>query len=323
MNIIRNKSITGNFNTELYNLLNNLSNVPLFHNEHELRHPLGIYSVSSRRVFKSFEDMVSLFNDKKAGNEDLSEAHKEILDSLMAFIDDGYHIMKTLFPKSSVMKERPFANHWLQSVDKMTKDIIDEHQERVKPYRENLAIIVNRIKHNHARYCHVEGNTFFGRVRGYYIEGVTRDGVITPNKEIHPDFEGSLTAISYNWDIKNYMVSFYILSSIIARTFWILVHQRHGIKLTNIFCEDTNDMNILQVCEDIASIPNLFFPDEYNKDIPQIIVQKDKNVIEFRKPAYSSFTKKLPRVAQYKFNTVFTADGVSNSWALPYFKKSN
>lgn len=320
MHIIRNKSTTGNLNTELYNILNNISNVPLYNNEHELRHPLGIYNLSSRRVFDAFEELICQFNNSSSNPKDLSEAHSELLDSLMAFIDDGYLIMKALYPISSVSKDIRFADRWLTKVDKTTKKIIEDYQNSLFPYRKRLADIVNRVKHNHARYCHIEANTIYGPIRGYYIEGITKDGVIIPNREIHPDVDGFHTAISYNKDIKNYLVNFYIISGLMTHTIKKLIRHLHDIKIKSIPCESKDDEKIMKICENVAAIKDLFFYDEYDTMIPQIITQTKTEILEFRKPAYKSFIKKLLRPPGRKFRAVMTTDGVSNSWALPYYR---
>lgn len=196
-------------------------------------------------------------------------------------------------------------------------------KKKIAPYRNRLAAIVNRIKHNHARYCYVEGKTSFGNIKGYYIEGMNENGVIVPDLEIHPEFEGRYTAISYNRDIKNYLVDFYILSSIMAKTLWKLIQQASGISLTLNPVSYEKDEEIILLCEDIQGLPNLFFSDEYYTDLPQIIVNKQNQIIEFRKPVYKSFTKSLVRIKSYRFSTLFTTDGISVSWSLPYLGKEN
>ena len=228
--------------------------------------------------------------------------------------------MKTLYPKNSVSRDIIFADRWLKAVDEPTKGIINDYQTQLSVYRNRLAAIVNKVKHNHARYCHVEATTVFGKIRGYYSEGVSIEGVIIPDLEIHPDANDEHTAISYNKDIKNYLADFYIISNLMKNTFWKLVNHLHAIKLTNSSCIFEQDDRIIQLCEKVAAIPNRFFPDEYHTAPAQISINREKEILEIHKPAHKSFSKKFPQITNYKFKTSFSGDGVTRSWALPYFK---
>lgn len=317
MHIKREKIIHGNFNTELYNLLNNLPEEKiLYQNEHNLRHPLGIYAVSTSRVFKAFNSLVNILKEKKPDKEKLSIGHNELLDAIMAFIDDGYLIMKTFFPKSSVNKEIKFAHQWLKDID---HKIIQDHQKSIAQHRKILNLIVNKIKHNHARYCKINIDTIWGEIKGYYIEGVDDQGVVLPDTEIHPKYGSVYTAISYNKDIKRYFVDFYIFASIIANTSYKLIKKHYGIQVLPRKCEYSGDSKLLDLIKNIEEIPDLFFPDEYEIELPQILIDQEKEIIELRKTAYKSYLSKLKRYKDVKVSNVVSGDGISKSWALPYF----
>jgi hypothetical protein len=315
LQVTRDIAVDGNLDTELFNFLKSIPDNILFNLEHSLRTPVGIYAVSTRRVFTAFEKVTDALNNFK-DFDTLSNAHLELLESLMAFIDDGYLMMKTLFPASAVQKKITFAHSWLKEIDKTT---IEDHQRELEKYRSRLAKIVNKVKHNHARFCHVEMSTIFGKVRGYYIEGINKDGAIIPDTEIHPEYNNQYTAISYNRDIKNYLVYFYFIAGLIARTMHRLINKHHNIKITPSRHNNTQDHLLLEVVKGVSQIKDLFFPDEYAKEFPQVIVHNDTK-IELRKPAFKTYVRKLAKYSNGKVMTVMTGDGVSNTWALPYFK---
>ncbi|MFD4819539.1 hypothetical protein [Peribacillus butanolivorans] len=322
MNIARSISLHGNINTELFDIVNNIPPNILFNNEHQSRPPLGIYNVSTSRVINAFEKISKLMGTTNSDNDELEKAHKELLDSLMAFIDDGYHIMKTIFPKSAVQGNIIFADKWVKAVDIQTKSIVNDYKRIISPYRFRLALMDNKIKHNHARHCHVQVSTICGKIKGYYIEGVTSNGAITPNTEIHPlTNKGEYTATSYNWDVKNFFVDFYIISMLISRTIYKLISHYHGITIpTGKIVNQTYDDDLFRIHEIISNIPSLFFPQEYDNDIPQIIVKRSEGSIELRKKAYKSYIKKLRRYSSCNVTTTLSADGVSSRWALPYLQ---
>lgn len=314
MHICRDIKVDGNYNTGLYNLLVDLPRNIIFHNEHELREPLGIYTVSISRVFRAFIKLLEEFNKSSRSLENLDLAHKELLDSIMAYIDDGYLIMKCFYPKSLVSEKIIFADKWLKKVD---KQIIEDYKNKIEPFRYKLALIVNKTKHNHARYCHVETSSIFGKVIGYYIEGIAENGVIQPNKEIHPMFKGMRTAISYNKDIRDQLAILYFISHFIAETVQKILSKNYSISLKEDSCTYDNDKQIIEIINGVCSLKEFFFPDEYNDDLPQITFSD--GIIDIRKPAYKSYLNKLIVPGSMKIKATMSGDGVTKSWALPYF----
>lgn len=305
--------VDGNYNTELYNILVDLPRNIIFHNEHKLREPLGIYTVSTSRVFRAFIKLLKEFNNPTRNLETLDFAHKELLDSVMAYIDDCYLIMKCFYPKSSVRDEIIFADKWLKKVD---KQIIEDYKKKIEPYRHKVALIVNKTKHNHARYCHIEISSFLGNVLGYYIEGVTENSVIQPDKDIHPMFRGMHTAISYNKDIRDQLANFYFISHYAAETVQKIVARNYSISLKS-SCTYEKDNQIVDIFKGVCSLKDLFFPDEYNDELPQVIFED--GYIHIRKPAYKSYLNKLVVPSSMKVKAIMSGDGVTKSWALPYY----
>jgi len=318
MDIKRSLSVHGNYNTGLYNVTKNIPKNILYHNQHNLREPFGIYIISSNRVFSSFKKILYVLNNNDSKWSDIDAAHKELLDSILAFIDDGYHIMKCLYKKSRVDKEILFADKWLMQID---KKIITDFKEMIKPYREKTALIDNKIKHNHARYCHIEMSTMYGKVKGYYIEGVTCDGVIQPDKKIHKMYNNEHTAISYNKDIRYHLVNFYCLSNCIANTVLKIIKNEHSVTIDNKSCEYDDNEKILDVIKSVNSIKSVFFPDEYNEELPQIII--NENNVEFKSKSYSSYRSKLYKPKNMKIMLLLNGDEVTKSWSIPYFKGEN
>ncbi len=320
MQIVRNITTNGNTNTELLNILNSIPESHLFHKEHPLRHPLAIYSISTQRVFNAFNKVIESLEKSKDHNE-ITERHQELIESLNSYIDDGYHLMKCLFPKNSVNKNIIFADKWLKSINISVKKIIDDYQSKLSPYRDRIAKINNKVKHNHARYCTIEVSTLHGKIKGYYIEGVNLNEVIIPDNEIHPSMkDGTYTAISYNMDLKRLLVYFYIISDLISKTIYKLYSFQNN---TNLIIKLTPDSSSVLngICEKIALLPDLFFPDEYVKDIPLIIIRHNGKEIELRENAHTKFINKLRRYTKCKVSTGITFDGISQKWALPYLLK--
>src|SRR6266700_7124083 len=141
----------GNLYPPVYNCLRSLPDCALHHSDHGLRHPLGIYSLSLGRVVQAFK-MVLDENDKiyqtptdsngscNFETTALLKAQQELLNALMAHIDDCYQILKALYPASrrTKTKSEPFADKWLEEAKHPT---VARFKHLIKPYRDTFAPI--------------------------------------------------------------------------------------------------------------------------------------------------------------------------------------
>ncbi|MDF1999478.1 hypothetical protein [Peribacillus frigoritolerans] len=354
------KIMNDNLNTDLYALLKNLPDNILYHQEHGLRHPLGIYNISFKRVTSGFKGVFNSantredFSDKKKGiNEDIKKLQgklpsleneekqfvekrieelkgqlkqisqqqatedkktldsvKELLDSLMSFIDDTYHILKCFFPANSVTKDIRFADKWMEKVEKR---LIIDYKNKLKEYRDILAPIVNKIKHNHARLNRISLKTELGQIEGYYVEGVDSKGSLGPDREIHKQFRNQETAFSLNRDLKFHLVNFYFICHHLKVLINRIIKDKHNLQIDTNNVTFKNSEENFDIIKMVNALPNLFFPDEINKSQPEILIKE--NEVEVIFPSKTS----LLLYTDIEINFVATGDGVSKSFRLPYW----
>ncbi|HLO85825.1 MAG TPA: hypothetical protein VK203_12575 [Nostocaceae cyanobacterium] len=229
--IVRKTLRDGNIYPVVYNYLNLLPEDILHHNKHNLRHPLAIYNLSLNRVISAFIPILdeidkintTLLDVSGKLNCDLSQLPKlqeELLESLLAHIDDCYLILKTIHEPIESNSSSQFVEHWLKEAQHPG---YKKFQTGIQIYRNSLAPLVNRIKHQHGRvrsfmiyprdltfvaYHKSSGFQFRPykpRIPGYYIEGIQKDGKIGADPELHP----KNTAISLNRDLKYHFVHIY------------------------------------------------------------------------------------------------------------------
>ena len=278
----------GHANSRLFSVLNLLPKEILYHKEHGLRHPLAVYNISYSRILKAFKSLLDIFNDKTHDKSNLSYAHTELLNSIIAYKDDCFHILKCFYPKSAVLKNITFADRWLEKADIKR---IKQYKDSLFPIIEKTNAIVNSIKHNHGRYGYIEITypNAIGKVLGYYIQSPDEEGVIGPDLKIHPKSNGWNTAISFNKDIRDHFIIYYFVSELLAKTILGILVKEHSIYLKLNSIKDTHDELLISIINNIMKLKNVFFPDEYIYDLPQIIYTQ-KN-LELRKPAYESYRK--------------------------------
>ncbi|WP_413175290.1 hypothetical protein [Anabaena azotica] len=78
----------------------------------------------------------------------LPKLQEELLESLLAHIEDCYLILKTIHPPVNLQSSGHFVESWLKEAKHPT---FKKFQADIKSYRNSLAPLVNRIKHQHGR----------------------------------------------------------------------------------------------------------------------------------------------------------------------------
>lgn len=350
-----------NLSTDLYTLLKNLPDNIMYHEEHGLRHPLGIYNISVNRVMSGFKGVINSINTRedfndliKEKNEDIKKLQeklqsvvneekqfienriveleeqlkqisqqnatenkktldsvKELLDSLMAFIDDTYHILKCFYPANSVKKDIRFADKWMESAE---KKLTIDYKNKLKEYRDILATIVNKVKHNHARLNPILFKTELGQIEGYYVEGVDSNGSLGPDREIHKQFRNQETAFSLNRDLKFHLVHFYFICHHLKVLINRIIKDKHNLQIDTNNVAFENSEGYFDIVKMVKALPNLFFPDEIYKPQPEILINENEVEIIFPSNNIS-----LLLYTDSEISFAASGDGVSKSFRLPYY----
>lgn len=316
MKIERNIEIHGNLNTALYNLLSAIPEEILFYGEHKLRHPLGIYNISFRRVLNAFKSIGNAYKENKKDYTTLTTAHQEMNESIIAFIDDTYSIFKCFYPVSDIDKNPipHFNDKWLEAVNKLA---IKEYKDQIETHRARIAKINNTFKHRHGRYSNIAMKTAIGTVSGYYIEGVVDDeGTIGPLEDIHPRNNGHRSATSYPKDVKDCLFHLYSIGEIASTTLYRLIKERHGIGVDSPIAEMENSHEIYEVIKMVSSMGYLYFPDEPNMENVGVVCSE--KILQLTNPAIRTERNKLLIAKSYNIETTMSADGVTRSFGVPY-----
>jgi len=310
------RNIRDGLETELFFLVNNLPQNVVFNAEHKFRHPLGIYNLSVSRIWKAFTDIVQTYMDDESNFSSLDIFHQELIESLIAFVDDTYSIFKCCFPVWDVEKNYTFNDRWLEDVNKTE---INKYKEKLIPFRSRIAKINNQIKHSHGRYSHLIFTTAIGSATGYFVEGVTdENGTIGPLDHIHQPFLGKRTGTSYSKDIKDLLYNFYAIGQVAAETMVQLINTRHNIVINVKKHMNSENSEIFELVKKISSIGYIYFPDEAMLETAGISISE--NGFTISKPAMPVEQVKIhiPEVP-YNFRAIMSGDGVSKSFGLPYF----
>ncbi|QGQ97080.1 hypothetical protein EHS13_20400 [Paenibacillus psychroresistens] len=250
-----------------------------------------------------------------AGNAEVktyTESIKGLIDSIMSFIDGAYHIIKSFYPASSVNKVIPFADRWLETIE---KKLINEFKEQIKEYREHVAPIANKIKHNYAKINLLRFKTEFGMINGYFIEGVDSQGNLGSDRQIHKQFNNQDTAFSINRDLKFHLTNFYFICHHLKVVIEKIIKTKYNIQvdISGFVINDSKDY--LEITKLVEGLPNLYFPDEAYKPVPVLVT--NENYIEVSLPSNGA---NLILYGGVEIKSSLSGDGVTKSYRLQYWE---
>lgn len=293
----------------------------LFYEEHRLRHPLGICTVSESRFYRALQSLMDFLGDaediKRYRKDDsLFLKTKEAISSLTAYIDDMYLVFKCYYPANRVDKKITFADRWLE---KAGCNEIANFKSSIKEFTEPFIIADDCIKHNHARIAQLRFNTLiYGSAYGFYVLDMSDTGALTPNEEIHPEFKGMATAFSYNRFLLQLISSFYFVSSHAERTLRKILTQEFDFSPPS-GKTDIDSSSIIDLIKQLnGTLTKILFDDEYEK-CAQVEYENDTLIIKI--PADKVYIKsRFEKYTRAKIEMVDSADGVTRSWKLPYMR---
>ena len=295
-------------------VLENLGNVALYHGNHGVRHPLGIYNLTLSELLDKITSLLDLLErandqlpyldpDAKGWDHELLDATDHVLDAVVQHLDAYKSIICCFFEDCA---------------SKPAQKILRSLNRDIREYRDAVATIVNAIKHKQRRlttFFFHEPGTF---ALGYFVEGVLADGAIGPDPQIH---RGSNVAISYNRDLPFHICGIYFCAAALANH----IHNICGIMPTPNSGDSKSNDQLGQILRRVSALPMLFFPDEIKKSVPVVRYVPDRRTDGFRVTLEMPSYRFKPRTVSpgCHARATWMGNGVSRTFKMPYFGQDN
>lgn len=186
--------------------LSSLMDGASYHELHDRRHPLGIYSISVGRICSKVRKCAAALEicwQHAKPPEDAAEAH----DSYGPVID---YLELTLYAAAEhiddlqIIAASFFRTNHQASKSKQVREL----KQALKPLRDRVASLANAIKHAHGRiriysleFSH-DGNEV--PIYGFFVEGF-KDGAVRPHPILHGNGEAIVSITSFLWSILTYV----------------------------------------------------------------------------------------------------------------------
>lgn len=277
---------------------------PTFQTRLKLRHPLAVYNISISQVvgrfsatLKSYKHLSLPFStskEKEERNAAFVDSLDALLDSLIEHIDDCNNVIRCFFETDSDPKYRK---------------IYSQFKSSIRPYRDHIGKVVNKIKHEQGRLRPISFSWPSGNSIGYFVEGANHEGAVGPDEDIH---EGGNTAFSVARDLRFHLCGIYFVGTHLAQA----VYDASGIGANHRHISATGTEGLAPLIQDISEIPPIFFPDEIKKPIPSVKINTRSGVLIACGKIHHEKVSILPRS---RVSVNFVGDGVTNTFRMPYF----
>jgi hypothetical protein len=244
-------------------LYSNLKNIE---NEHPIDHPADVLSRSIKKLNLSLTNLLntrysSAFDDNKG---------KAICDHFLevdSFYDRLFLIMKALSPVNEA--DNKDATLWLK---KHNKEAYTKFVSSTAKAHQRIRKVSNGIKHDSLSVEYLTLTDHRNRkVDGFYFAKTTgKDDLQMACQDIHDDYKGSSTAISYDYFIR------YTAGFVASCLFHV-----NKIFFNNVKCSKEKFLPSYQFFDKQKDIGDLIFPDEYGCELAELSVKNLSIVVKF------------------------------------------
>ncbi len=281
---------------------------------YNLRHPGAIFNVSTNHLLDNFINLLTeLETVQNTFNKDvkphLNKLFKELLNDFFKYYDSSYEIIQSCCKPHSIPKDNEEKWRWLEK-NKYTAGT--KLHLQVKDDLEYFRKIYNKLKHTSNTFQIVIFYKDSKAVIGYYLEDISSDGSIGPDETIHLKYENTDSGNSFNFILKK---MYYLIYRISYELKCSLVEQFKEIYTIELpfnvtFKQDSRLWK--ELYDKIEKLPNLYFSNEFNQEIPEINSQNNHLIFKIKKAESTDFKG-------YHVTFFQSGDGFTKSMRMPFF----
>lgn len=187
---------------EAQGALQRVDNAKTFHLKNHLRPALGIYNVSTSRVFQKIEDVCegieALFRSYGGGPSMTSQDRSKLERSLIDYMELSFYALADHVDDLMLV-----CNHFYPTKNEAQRDkAYRRFRDELKDHKRFVSAVANQIKHSQhrIRLYHVEFTHagHIGIMLGYVIEGV-EEGVVGPSPIFHSSHRSVFSVTAMPW----------------------------------------------------------------------------------------------------------------------------
>ena len=285
----------------------------LYHDLIGRRAPLAVYNISIQQVWSRLEKVVQrleAISKYKLSEKDRSgipgipdmpntlDSYRELLYSLMEYLEDCKGILRSLFQSVETFKKNPHVRNY---------------EADINQYRDYVGKIVNKIKHQQARLRGVFLYNDDSFIPGFYVEKAIGSDVVGPDHDIH---EGGVTGISFYRDVRYHFVEVLLSADSLGSAVSDIAEMSPPNDEENV--NDRDSSGVRSLADRISQLPLTCFLNEVGKEEPFILAPDScvnglDLIIGYGPPMW-----KFKSFLDFEVSVQSMGDGVTKSFKFPY-----
>lgn len=211
----------------------------------------------------SLQRKVEISGDQWDTDNNYRDALLDFVESMDKLHDIVYLIVRNV---SSIVADESLANsiEWVKKHEHNKYELL---KGAISKDHEWIRLTSNLKKHDDVRIGFLNMTTRSGKTVYGFFFGVIKDGVFTPNSDIHKQYKNDATAFSYNRFINQSVLHLFKI-----------IKELNKVLFNGIRGEDVNEhscSSIIKVIQIADRVEQVFFPDEYKRKV--LTVQKNKS----------------------------------------------
>jgi hypothetical protein len=175
-----------------------------------------------------------------------------------------------------------------------------------------LTSIINKVKHEHATFADILINHPLGKVIGYAVLRIDDTGALGPDEIVHHMHNNMYTGNSYTYDIPYHIYYIYKIAELADNVIKYILSNNHNYQLTYYAIESSRSDNLAKIFDAISKLGNIYFPNEFDKEIYQLEYSNQEINL------HVSRNSKLYKYSKYEVRYIFSGDGFTTSYKLPF-----
>jgi len=281
---------------------------------YNLRHPGGIYNLTTNYILNDFIDLLNELKEHQADYKKdraikLEKKFRDLINNFFKFYDSCFELMQGCCNQHTPPQEKEFLYKWLE---RNNYDVGKEFHDKTKNEIDYFRKIYNKLKHSSNAIQPINFHVNNSAIMGYYIQSASPDGSLGPDEELHPKHQNTHSANSYNFSLRRLYYLIYFVSEKLKEVLLKHFQDVYSITLVINLSHKHDDKLWKDLFERIDELPNSYFPNEFGKDIPETKIEKNKFVFKI-KPAETT------NLYGSQITFMESGDGFTRSFRMPFF----
>lgn len=303
------------YTPEVIGYLAGIKNSEYSYRHYCLRHPGGIFNLSTSYVLDAFLDLLAELENyqsdctegKKTG---IAKKFRQLINDFFKFYESCFEVIQACCKIHPFPSEKEPLWQWLEKNGYEAGKIFFK---KLDPDLSHYRKIYNNLKHTSNSIQPICFHKDSFSIAGYYLQSVAIDGSVGPNETIHPKYQNTYSASSYNFNLRKLYYLIYKVSYVLQES--LMDHFKQTYNRTLSFNNDykANDKRWSDLNQKISKLPSFYFPNEFNQLVPESTI--NTGVLMFKMKAISPLD-----LNRYRVELSESGNGFSRSFRLPFYR---